>query len=74
MVVQALSDVDFSVLLDTLLAVTAPNPVHIPAEEVEARIESCFGELQKVLFIPPKSDSSRQTIKSGKFPRLRAKH
>ncbi|KAI5811026.1 nucleoporin Nup186/Nup192/Nup205 [Peziza echinospora] len=65
MTIQALSDVDFSLLYETLASAVATNPSEIAPDDISSAIEGSYTELQNVLEIPPKSDASRQKVKAG---------
>ncbi|KAF8465294.1 nucleoporin Nup186/Nup192/Nup205 [Kalaharituber pfeilii] len=65
MAIHLLSEVDFSILCDSLVSATAATPPDVSAEDLLYNIENCLDELKKVLTVPPKSDASRQKIKEG---------
>ena len=67
MKIFSLSEVDHTVLLETLVSATSTNPSDISANDVRYLLESSLDELKDVLVIPPKSDASRQQVKTGEL-------
>ena len=67
MTIFSLSEVDHTALLETLVSATSTNPSDISANDVGYQLESSLDELKNVLVIPPKSDASRQQVKTGEL-------
>ncbi|KAF8425168.1 nucleoporin Nup186/Nup192/Nup205 [Tirmania nivea] len=65
MTIFSLSELDHTVLLETLVSATSTNPSDISANDVGYQLESSLDELKNVLVIPPKNDASRQQVKTG---------
>lgn len=72
MPVYSLSEVDFSPLYESLVSATLTSPSDVPPDELAFTIESYVEDLRKALIIPPKSDESRQKIKTGGLGNLAA--
>lgn len=70
MTINSLSEVDSSKLLEILTSAILSNPSDTSPNEVVFYIESSLEELRDVLTIPPKSDVSRQVVKTGEFERF----
>jgi len=65
MTIFSLSEVDHTALLETLVSATSTNPSDISANDVGYQLESSLDDLKSVLVIPPKSNASRQQVKTG---------